>query len=304
MLDTYIYGDVNRISPEAPTPIVDLHTTSYNLGGAANVANNIKNLGGNPILCGILGGDVNGQHMLRLLTENNINTDFIIQSNSRITTNKTRIISNSQQILRVDNEVKMNTNEEENVLLIDNLIKIINNINIDCIILQDYNKGVLNENNISKIIDIATALKINVLVDPKKDNFLVYDNIKLIKPNFKEFKEALNLKGDNKMELLNTGSDILHKNNIDIVFVTLSEDGIFVSYKKDDEIIKNVIKTNILKVKDVSGAGDTVISILSMLLNDVNIEEIARICNIGAGLVCQEIGVIPINKKNLLNNIK
>lgn len=304
MLDSYFFGNVSRISPEAPVPVVDILNKKDKLGGAANVASNIKNLGGNPILCSIVGKDQNGKTFLLELEKLNIKTDYILQSENRITTVKTRIIGNNHQMLRIDEEVNKEMNGEEDNIL--SLIKnIINNEKIDCILFQDYDKGVINKKIIKTVVKIAEKSKIPITVDPKRKNFLDYNDVTLFKPNFKEFKEGLNINNTNdKLTILKKGAKKLHNKNIKIVFITLSESGIFISYKKDNKIIDKIIPGISRDVVDVSGAGDTVISVASMLLNDINIEEIANISNIAGGLVCEEIGVVPINKEKLLKEYK
>lgn len=298
MLDSYLFGDVERISPEAPVPIIDIKTKQNKLGGAANVATNIRNLGGNPILCSVIGNDQNGNILLSLLTEI-CSTSYIYQSENRITTNKTRVIGNNHQMLRIDEEIKSELNSEDQdhfLTLIDKAL----DQNIDCILFQDYDKGVINESIIEIMCDKATKLNIHVIVDPKKKNFSNYKNVKLFKPNFKELKEGLNLSGSDKEKILEIGSKILHERGIEIVFITLSENGIFVSYKNKELLISKIIPGTAINVVDVSGAGDTVISVIAMLLNDIDIEEISKISNLAGGIVCEEIGVVPIDKEKLL----
>ena len=148
----------------------------------------------------------------------------------------------------------------------------------------------------------AKLLNIPTLVDPKKNNFSFYKNVTLFKPNFKEFKEGINLTmtHSDRKDFLETGAKILHQKGIEIVFITLSESGIFVSYKKDNKIINKIIPGNAIEVVDVSGAGDTVAAVAAMLLNDLDIEEIAKIANLAGGIVCEEVGVVPIDKERLL----
>jgi rfaE bifunctional protein kinase chain/domain len=209
------------------------------------------------------------------------------------------MIGNNHQMLRVDEEIKTELNKDQKIFLsiIENVF---NEQKIDCILFQDYDKGVLNEKIINTIINKAILLKISIIADPKKKNFQHYKNITLFKPNFKEFKDGLNIVNSNKMELLESGSKILHEKRIEIVFVTLSESGIFISYKKDENIISKIIPGITRNVVDVSGAGDVVISVASLLINDINIEDIAKIANIAGGIVCEEVGVEPINKEKLL----
>lgn len=299
MLDSYFFGNVERISPEAPVPIVDVTIKDNKLGGAANVAANIKNLGGTPILCSIIGDDTNGEIIINILKKLKIGTTWIFKSKKRITTNKTRIIGNNHQMLRVDEEIK-NELGEDNGIMQHMLYEIFNTEKIDCILFQDYDKGVINKEIIKYISDKAKISNIPILVDPKKNNFNFYNNIKLIKPNFKEFKDGLNLVG-NKLDLLENGSKILHDKGIEIVFITLSENGIYVSYKNNKKEIINKIVPGIPRdVVDVSGAGDTVISVVAMLLNSMDIEQIAKISNLAGSIVCEEVGVVPINKDKLL----
>jgi len=293
MLDSYLFGNVSRISPEAPVPIVDILKRENKLGGAANVATNIKNLGGTPILCSIVGKDQNGKIFLSELEKLNIKTDYIFQSENRITTVKTRIIGNNHQMLRIDEEVTNELNGEQDKIL--SLINdIIDNEKIDCILFQDYDKGVINKKIIKTVVKIATKLNIPITVDPKKKNFSNYKGVTLFKPNLKEFKEGMST------DSLKKGAKKLHNNDIKIVFITLSEDGIFISYKKNNKIINKIIPGTSRDIVDVSGAGDTVISVASMLLNDIDIEKIADISNIAGGIVCEEIGVVPINLNKLL----
>jgi rfaE bifunctional protein kinase chain/domain len=292
MLDSYLFGNVERISPEAPVPIVDIISKQDKLGGAANVATNIKNLGGTPIICSIIGDDKNGEIFISLLKELEIKTTYIYKSENRVTTNKTRIIGNHHQMLRIDEEIKSELGIDQNTLLLM-IYEIFKNEKIDCILFQDYDKGVINEEVINTVSEKAKSLNIPVIVDPKKNNFNFYKNVTLFKPNLKEFKDSMNTNLEN-------GAKILHKRGIEIVFITLSENGIFVSYKKNGKIINKIIPGTSREVADVSGAGDTVIAVISMLINDINIEEIAKIANIAGGIVCEELGVVSINKEKLL----
>ena len=299
MLDSYFFGNVERISPEAPVPIVDIINKENKLGGAANVASNIKNLGGTPILCSVIGKDQNGEILLSLLKEQDILINYIHQSKNRITTNKTRIIGNNHQILRIDEEIKEDLKEDSDKF-ISLVISAITSEKVDCILFQDYDKGVLNKNIINIIIEKANLLNISILVDPKKKNFNYYKNIELFKPNFKEFKESINLNISDKNELLKKGSIILHNRGINIIFITLSENGIFISYKKENKIISKIVPTTSRNIVDPSGCGDSVISVVSMLINDIDIEEITKISNLAGGIACEKVGVVSIDKNRLL----
>lgn len=293
MLDSYLFGNVERISPEAPVPIVDIVNKKDKLGGAANVATNIKNLGGTPILCSIIGKDKNGETFISLLRDLEITTTWIHKSENRITTNKTRIIGNNHQMIRFDEEIKSELDKDQNTLIVM-LYEIFKYEKIDCILFQDYDKGIINKEIITYVSDKAKLLNIPIIVDPKKNNFNNYNNVTLFKPNLKEFKDSMNTND------LENGAKLLHKKGIEIVFITLSENGIFLSYKKNGKIISKVVPGTSREVADVSGAGDTVISVISMLINDIDIEEIAKISNLAGGIVCEEIGVVSINKEKLL----
>lgn len=304
MLDTYLHGNVERISPEAPVPVVNIKKRVNKLGGAANVALNIKNLGSEPILCSIIGNELNGDILKKLLKDNDIKTEFILKSDNRKTTNKNRLIGNGVQVGRFDDESTHDLIYNDFKNLSRNLEIIIDRENIDIILIQDYDKGIIDRNMIDKIINLSKTEKIPVLVDPKKKNFNYYKDIKLIKPNFKELKDGLGLEHStlNRDEILKNGSKILHDRGIEILFITLGSDGIYISYDygKKSKIVSG-IKRNI---SDVSGAGDTVISVISTLICDkLSIEEISNISNIAGGIVCEGVGVIPIEKEKLLKEI-
>lgn len=304
MLDTYLIGKVERISPEAPVPVVDIEEKTNKLGGAANVALNIKELGASPILCSVIGDDQRGLELIDLLKKNGLQTKFIFKSDKRKTTNKIRIIGNNVQILRIDEETKTEVNGDIFTKLKQNIAYTIAENKIDGIIFQDYDKGVITQQLIEYISILSIKRNIPVFVDPKLKNFNYYKNIKIFKPNFNELKRGLNLQITDKKELLETGAKILHERGIEIVFVTLSEDGIFISYNKDKKIINKIVPAIPINVVDVSGAGDSIISLLSLLIDKIDIEKIAEISNIAGGIVCGEVGVVPINKDMLLNKIQ
>jgi len=305
MLDTYLCGNVDRVSPEAPVPVVDIYNRTDKLGGAGNVALNIKKLGSNPIICSVIGNDVNGKKLINLLKDNDISTENIILSDDRKTTNKTRIIGNDYQLVRFDDEMIDVLNYDDYTNLSRKIELIIEKQNIDVVLIQDYDKGVIDRNLINEIIKV-TNNDIPVIVDPKKRNFNFYRNIKLIKPNLKELKDGLNfdkISDIDRDDLLMDGAKKLHKKGIDIVLVTLSDEGVYLSYNKGKKFI--YINSKKRNVSDVSGAGDTVISIISVLLTnkELKIDDIAKISNIGGGIVCEKKGVVPIELNELLNEI-
>lgn len=305
MLDVYMKGKVERISPEAPVPIVSVTETFSRLGGAANVAQNIKALGAEPILCSIIGNDEKSNDLLRLMSEQNMNTSGIVKSDERITTRKVRIISNNAQMLRVDTEDTFDLTDKEYNSLINKIVEIINDENIDGIILQDYNKGVLTENLIKNIVAISNEKNIPIGVDPKKKNFLAYKNVTLFKPNLKELREGIGIpsKDENIEDIIKAVDSLQEKLNCRYIMTTLSERGVLI---KDYETnIWHHIPAHIRKISDVSGAGDTVLSVAMLcLVCKQNAYNIAALSNLAGGLVCEELGAVPINKERLQEESK
>lgn len=303
MIDSYLWGKVDRISPEAPVPVVLVERRSNMLGGAANVALNIKSLGAEPILCSVIGNDLKGSDFISLLEDDDISTRGIIQSNHRITTTKFRIIGNKAQLLRVDEEIDTDLNEVEELELINKINEIIENENIAVIILQDYNKGVLTEKIIKHIIDTGNAKRIPVVVDPKKKNFSCYKEVDLFKPNLKELREGLKqeieLKELDKIKL--ACAEWQAKQNISNLMVTLSENGVYIREVTSALVNEYHIPAHVRNIADVSGAGDTVISVASLCRAlKIDIWLTAALSNLAGGLVCEYIGVVPIDGRRLL----
>jgi D-glycero-beta-D-manno-heptose-7-phosphate kinase len=307
MIDAYLWGKVERISPEAPVPIVSVNRRESLLGGAANVALNLKALGANPVLCSVIGEDARGNEFLELLQKEGIDISGICRSTERITTTKFRIIGNKAQMLRVDEEIDSDLNSADADKLIGSISTIINNNRIDVIVLQDYDKGVLTTLSIEKILALAHSKKIPVAVDPKKANFNSYCGIALFKPNLKELREGLkmDIEPGNTSQLLNAINKLHEDQDIETVLTTLSEDGVLVSRLKDGsprEVVN--IRAHLRSIADVSGAGDTVISVASLCLAlGTTAHELAVISNLAGGLVCEHIGVVPVNKEKLLSEI-
>lgn len=301
MLDIYMKGKVERISPEAPVPIVSVTESFSRLGGAANVAQNLKALGTEPILCAVTGNDDKSNELISLMLEHNMNTSGIVKSNERITTTKVRIIGNNAQMLRVDTEDTFDLTENERNLLMSRIKEIINNENIDGIILQDYNKGVLTETLIKDVIAIANERNIPIGVDPKKKNFLAYQNATFFKPNLKELKEGIGIasKDDSIDEILKSVDALHDKLNCRYIMTTLSERGVLIKDYETDTY--HHIPAHLRKIADVSGAGDTVLSVAMLcLVCNQNAYNIAALSNLAGGLVCEEVGAVPINKEYLL----
>jgi rfaE bifunctional protein kinase chain/domain len=302
MLDAYVMGKVNRISPEAPVPIVSLENEDARIGGAGNVALNLLALGAKPIICGVIGEDSSGDKLLNLFEKNGISTDGLVKSMVRKTTVKTRVISNKQQLLRIDSESTFSLLESEEIKL-NNTIQNIINQGIDGIIFEDYNKGVLTDSVIQNTIKIAKEKDIPTAVDPKKENFLSYKGVSLFKPNLKELKEGLNLNFDfnSNKDLFEKGIEVLEeKLQNEISFVTLSENGVFIKNQTE----KYYVPAHMRSISDVSGAGDTVIAVATLcLISGASTKQIAEISNLAGGLVCERSGVVSISKNDLLKEV-
>jgi rfaE bifunctional protein kinase chain/domain len=287
---------VDRISPEAPVPIVSVRKKEARLGGAANVAINIQALGAKPILCAVIGGDTNGREFLDLLQQMNMSSEGLFQSNDRPTTVKTRIIGNNHQMLRVDEEREEDIQPAERKQLINRVSAIINKKKIDVIIFEDYDKGLISKSLIEQVIKLARLKNIPVAVDPKKRNFNHYRNIDLFKPNLKELREGMkiDLEKDNINEIKKAVRKLSAEHNIKNTLVTLSDKGVLIMNEKTEEIIP----AHFRNITDVSGAGDTVISVAALCLaSGAGPTTMASLANLAGGLVCEKIGVTPIEKK-------
>jgi rfaE bifunctional protein kinase chain/domain len=299
MIDAYMLGKVHRVSPEAPVPIVSLESQEQRLGGAANVALNLQSLGATPILCAIVGADKEGRMLKQLLEEQNMLSSGIVASDNRVTTVKTRVIGNQQQLLRIDAEDTRPLNEQEEQLFLASVEKAIQTEKIDAIIFEDYNKGLLTPTVIGGIIALAKKHDIPTTVDPKKDNFLAYKGVTLFKPNLKELKEGVGIDCSfHKRDLFDQAIDLLEKNlGNEITFVTLSEYGVYI---KNQEW-KFHTPAHVRNIADVSGAGDTVISVATLCLTaELSIESIAELSNLAGGLVCEKSGVVSIEPDQLI----
>ena len=300
MLDCYYWGEVKRISPEAPVPVIEVDDEFYRFGGAANVVNNILTLDGIPVPVGVTGYDNHGSIFNSLIKEANIATEGIIIDDQRPTTAKTRVIAVKQHIVRIDQESKdyVNSKTEKKIL---NFITS-NFSELDGIILQDYNKGVLTPKIIKEVLSLAKEKNIIITVDPKFNNFFNYKNVTVFKPNRKETEEAFGIRIKSEEDLENAGNRLLEKLNAKYVLLTLGEQGMAI-FEKNKDIIK--IPTKARKVADVSGAGDTVISTLTMMLAaKANIYEAAYLANYAGGLVCEEVGIVPIYADKLFEEVE
>lgn len=303
MLDTYWWGTVERISPEAPVPVVSLTKKDYRLGGAANVALNIRALGADVAIFSVIGDDDDGKILMKRFEEEGINTSYIFQSSKRITTNKSRIISRNQQMLRLDAEINVDLDKEDENRLINTVKEHIEKEQPHVLIFEDYNKGVLTEKVIKTISGVCDDHRILSAADPKRKNFFSYRGISIFKPNLKEVKEALHLHADDVSlnALQQIHQSLFRELNHRISLITLSEKGIF--YHDDSRSC--IVPSHVRNISDVSGAGDTVIAVASLVYAaQKNVHLMAEIANIAGGLVCEEVGTVAINKSRLLEECK
>ena len=297
MIDRYLEGVVSRISPEAPVPIVHLHQRENRLGGAANVALNVKALGATPYLCSIVGQDDNAKILMDLLPKRGLWQQGVALSPNRVTTTKTRVIASNQHLLRVDSEDLHELNQEEESILLEKVEALLKKEKIDVILFQDYNKGVLSKNIIHNILRQAKEKNIPTLVDPKKENFLAYKGVTVFKPNLKEIQEALPFDVKDDLTSLQIASRYLQeKLNNQYTLITLSDKGLFI----DDYQNPKIIPTTPRQIADVCGAGDTVISVLAVAMGaKMDMASTAILANLAGGQVCEKVGVVPVDRLQL-----
>lgn len=299
MIDRYLIGDVKRISPEAPVPVVNLNRTDNRLGGAANVALNIKALGATPFLCSVIGDDESAMVFRNLLKSENLSDEGILSDTERITTVKTRVLAKNQQLLRFDEEITNDISVEISAIFLKKIIEIIEIQGINVILFQDYNKGVLSESLISALIAYCNQNNIPTTVDPKKKNFFSYKNITLFKPNLKEVSEALDYyPNPDKTETLEKAAKMLNQRlNNTFTLITLSEKGMYLDNHRQSVLIP----TQPRNIADVCGAGDTVISVAALgLALGLDMKETVILANLAGGIVCESVGVVPVNKEKLM----
>jgi rfaE bifunctional protein kinase chain/domain len=291
MVDRYFWGSVSRISPEAPVPVVEVESESTRLGGAANVANNIASLGGTPFMVGVVGDDDSGKALSGIVKECGFPSDGILVDSSRPTTVKTRVIAHHQHVVRVDREVKHDIGEGVQSRLLDVLRR--NAGTLDAIIIEDYNKGVVVRSLIKELVEFARKNKIIITVDPKFNNFFEYKQVTVFKPNRKETEEALGMRLDDQTSVEQAGRTLLKRLEAQNVLLTLGERGMTLIEGGGQ---MTHVPTAARKVADVSGAGDTVISTLTMMLAaGGSIREASMLANVAGGVVCGEVGIVPID---------
>ena len=292
MIDSYTWGKVSRISPEAPVPVVNVIRRESRLGGAGNVVLNIASLGATAVICSVIGDDAPGRELQKIILNANLSTDGLIVEPGRMTTVKERIIAGSQQVVRVDSETENSISLSSQQALLAHIKDSMSDV--DVIIFEDYDKGVLHAELIQSVISMAKENNIPTVVDPKRKNFFAYQGATLFKPNLHELRDGLGLMPTDfdADHLAETVRKFKVSQEFKGVFVTLSERGVYIDFEND----QHLIPAHIRQISDVSGAGDTVISIAACVLAlGGSTEQIASLANLGGGLVCESLGVVPIN---------
>jgi rfaE bifunctional protein kinase chain/domain len=292
MIDSYTWGKVSRISPEAPVPVVNVIRRESRLGGAGNVVLNIASLGATAVICSVIGDDAPGRELQKIILDANLSTDGLIVEPGRMTTVKERIIAGSQQVVRVDSETENSISLSSQQALLAHIKDSMSDV--DVIIFEDYDKGVLSAELIQSVISMAKENNIPTVVDPKRKNFFAYKGATLFKPNLHELRDGLGLMPTDfdADHLAETVRKFKVSQEFKGVFVTLSERGVYIDFEND----QHLIPAHIRQISDVSGAGDTVISIAACVLAlGGSTEQIASLANLGGGLVCESLGVVPIN---------
>lgn len=302
MLDRYLYGSVNRISPEAPVPVMDLSSVDNRLGGAGNVAINLQALGCTPILCGIIGNDEEGETIAAALDELGLLTSGLIWSTERRTTLKTRVIAQGQHLLRVDREDRFPLSEKEMRAVKHFLEATLGHEGPDAFVFQDYNKGLLSDELIRWNIAKCREVGIPTLVDPKKDHLEAYRGVTLFKPNLKEVNELLGTKVEPELNSLTRATAKLReKIEQQYTLITLSQHGLFME-KNGNGFLEPTFPRNIV---DVCGAGDTVLSIAAAgMAGGLDMHDIATLANLAGGQVCERVGAVPVDLERLIADFR
>lgn len=304
MLDRYLTGAVSRISPEAPVPVVLHHGTEDRLGGAANVALNVRAMGGVPVLCSVVGRDEDGEIFRSILPASDISAEGIVASPARRTTVKTRVLGNNQQMLRIDREDTHELTDEETQFFLQKITLLLKERDIRVVIFQDYNKGALTEEVIRTVTAEARRRGVLTAVDPKKANFFAYEGVDLFKPNLKEIRDSAPFPVRTDAESLQQASDFLRKKLKNrLTMITLSEKGLFLDDSTNGR--GRIFPTVPRNVADVSGAGDTVIAVAALgLAAGLDGEMLAALSNLAGGQVCEFPGVVPVRRDILATELK
>jgi rfaE bifunctional protein kinase chain/domain len=299
MVDSYVFGKVDRISPEAPVPVVTVKRKEKRLGGAANVARNIKALGATPILAGAIGNDLDGDVFIELMSQEGLSVAGLLRT-KRPTTVKTRIIGNKFQLMRVDEEEDHPAGETEESIIAKHIHHLIKNEKPDAVIFEDYDKGFISRNLIEQVVEICKVENILTAADPKSRNFLFFRKVDLFKPNLKEIKDGLVIQIDPVDEKSIASADKMLREHLHhrLSLITLSDHGLALT----DGVQMIKVPAEEINIADVSGAGDTVISIATLcLVAGIDLHSLAQISNLAGASVCEKVGVVPINAAELLD---
>ena len=290
MLDRYYWGSVHRISPEAPVPVVEVESESVRFGGAANVANNILALGGVPFLIGLVGNDHPGQMMAEMMSERGMDTGGLVTDADRPTTMKTRVIASEQHVVRIDNEAKTPCPEHLQSSIVDGIRYHIHAL--DAILIEDYNKGVITQAVIDEVLAVARKYNKIVTVDPKFDNFLEFKGVTVFKPNRRETEDVLGGRLRTDEEVERAGRKLLELLGAENVLLTRGEEGMSL-FQRDGGSCH--LPTAAEHVVDVSGAGDTVISTLTIALAaGAPMRDACVLANCAGGVVVGSVGIVPV----------
>lgn len=301
MLDEFIWGKVNRISPEAPVPVVQVSSESVMPGGAANVVHNIRSLSGKAYVCGLVGKDSNGKRLKSLLSSEKVNTQGLVEDPQISTICKTRIIAHQQQVVRFDREDVHKPKKKNTEQILKHVRKLSNEI--QAIIIEDYGKGVVSQELVTKIIEIASKKDIPVIIDPKQGHFMDFSGSTILTPNYHEAKSAIGISPDEDITLKELGQRLLKKWKSKAILVTLGEKGMALFQKGKSSFFQ--IPTVAKEVYDVSGAGDTVVAAFTLcLVSGATMEEAAIISNQAAGIVVAKLGTAVVEKDEMLKAIK
>src|ERR1041385_7453964 len=293
MLDSYIWGSVDRVSPEAPVPVINVKRRDFRLGGAGNVVVNVHALGATPLTVSLIGNDDAAAKLRSCFKKLSISEEGLVASNARPTTEKTRVIARHQHVVRIDDETDREASPEEEKLVIERIAAMLPKS--DVVIFQDYDKGTITPKIISSTVDLARKKNIPTIVDPKRRNFLAYEKVTLFKPNLKELREGLKIDVD-ASRVEKAVEQLKSKLDAEGVMVTLSEHGVYIDFKT----AKVKLPAHQRDIADVSGAGDTVVAIAACCVAlGLEPKLVAGLSNLGGGLVCQHVGVVPIDKEEL-----
>lgn len=297
MIDRYITGKVERISPEAPVPVVHFQSEDNRLGGAGNVALNMVSLGARPILCAMIGEDPEGKQLLDLLPAHNLSTAGIVASPERPTTVKTRVMAHHQHLVRIDRETDSDLSEKETSLFLARLRELLQQEEIHLIVFQDYNKGVLTETIIRETLAEARQRNIPTAVDPKRNHFWSYQGVTLFKPNLKEVRDSLPFPVEpTPASLHEAAAYIRTRLHNETTLITLSDKGLYI----EQNGLHELVPTRPRSIADVCGAGDTVISVAALgMAAGMEMSDIAHLSNLAGGQVCEKVGVVPVDQAEL-----